>query len=379
LDYDIKIALQISIFLKSILRCKQFVILHELNFYIILSLIVLENTLLINVTHFMRRSEPGAHSIERLFEDIRSHLPGDIRVTVCENKFPSKGLVKRIYDMIRAGRHQGDVNHITGDVHFLTYLLNHRRTILTIHDCVLLERFYGIKHWLLWLFWYWLPSRRCACMTVISEATRQQALRHLKCDPAKIHVIYNNVSEEFRPFPKTFNAISPRILQIGTGPNKNIERVAEALSGMDCRLVIIGHLSLKQIHILKYFQIHYENHVNLSRQALVEQYNLCDFVVFVSIYEGFGLPIVEANAVGRPVVTSNIWSMPEIARDAACLVDPFDVASIRGGLDKVIGDPAYRAHLVQAGFKNVKRFEVNFIAGQYAQLYRNMYALGNMK
>ena len=83
--------------------------------------------------------------------------------------------------------------------------------------------------------------------------------------------------------------------------------------------------------------------------------------------------------VGRPVVTSNLWSMPEVAGNAACLVDPLDVASIRAGICRVIQDSAYRERLVEAGFENVKRFQVETIAAQYANLYRSVYAELNSK
>ena len=332
---------------------------------------------MIRVTHYMRRPEFGVYSLERLYEDVRTHLPADFQVSICVSRLFSRGLFGRLYDIVRSRYCQGDVNHVTGDVHFLTYLMDRRRTVLTILDCVTLERLQGFKRWLLWLFWYWLPEKRCAVIIVISEATRQQVLQHLHCNPDKVRVIYCNVSEEFKPVPKPFNASRPRILHIGTTPNKNLERLVAALESLGIELVIIGKLTESQSHALKQYRVSYDNYVNLSREALVEQYYRCDVLLFASTYEGFGLPIVEANAVGRAVVTSNIWSMPEVAGDAACLVDPFDVASIRAGICRVIEDAAYRKHLVERGFENVKRFHIETIAAQYAALYRDIHARTN--
>lgn len=300
-------------------------------------------------------------------------MPGDIQAKICVSKFPSSGFIKRLYNIVQAWLHQGNVNHVTGDVHFLTYLLSRRKTVLTIHDCVMMERLRGFRRRLFWFFWLWLPEKRCAAITVVSEETKRQVLTYLKCDRKKVRVIYNHVSNEFRPFPSAFNRSYPRLLQVGTFPNKNIERVIAALAGLRCKLVIIGHLSEDHKQGLGRHRIDYENLENLSRESLVEQYALCDMLLFVSTYEGFGLPIVEANAVGRPVLTSNIWSMPEVAGDAACLVDPYSVEEIRAGVLRIINDANYCRKLVENGFENVKRFQIETIAAQYAELYREVY------
>lgn len=327
----------------------------------------------LRVTHYLRKPLNGAHSIERIFSDVRAHLPNDIQVKVCVSKYPSSGVFKRIYNIVQAWFYRGDVNHVTGEVHFLTYSLNRRKTVLTILDCVMMEKLQGFRRWFFWFFWLWLPEKRCSEITVISETTRQQVLRYLNCDPKKVRVIYCHVSNEFRPVQKVFNRSHPRLLQVGTFHNKNIERVVAALEGLSCKLVIVGNLSEVHKQALGKHRIDYENLLNLSREALLEQYVLCDILIFASTYEGFGLPIVEANAVGRPVLTSNIWSMPEVAGDAACLVNPFDVADIRAGILRVIEDAAYRERLVANGFENVKRFQIEAIATQYADLYREIF------
>src|SRR5690606_13296776 len=99
-----------------------------------------------------------------------------------------------------------------------------------------------------------------------------------------------------------------------------------------------------------------------------------DIILFPSIYEGFGLPITEGNKAGRVVITSNISPMKDIAGDAACLVDPFDVLSIRNGLLKVMEDDVYRERLIKNGFENVKRFDAEFISDQYLAIYQKVAA-----
>lgn len=328
---------------------------------------------MIRVTQFLRRSCAGAYSLERLYQDVRNHLPADIQVETRTNRHFSRGFFRRVWDAVAAVGSQSDVNHITGDVHYLAYFLDQRRTILTILDCIPLERSDGIRFWVLWFFWYWLPEKRCAAIAVISEATRQQVLRYVRCDPEKVRVIHCNVSDEFQASASTFDSHCPRILHVGTTVNKNLEAHAAALEDIRCRLVIIGQLSESQISALDRYHIQYDSLSGLSRDALVAEYRRCDLLLFASVYEGFGLPIIEAQAIGRPVVTSDLLSMPEVAGEGACLVNPFDVASIRAGVQRVISDPGYREDLISKGFDNVKRFSTSLIAEQYAALYREVH------
>ena len=218
---------------------------------------------------------------------------------------------------------------------------------MTVHDCITLERLGGLRYWLFWFFWYWLPAKRSAVITVISESTKKELQHHLRSDRYRIEVIPNCVSVEFQPDRRQFNENCPRILQIGTTKNKNIERVAEALEGLSCCLVVIGKLSAEQTTALHRHGIDIENHVGISRAELIAQYQHADIVMFASLYEGFGLPILEANAVGRPVITSRLYSMPEVGGDAACYVDPYDVADIRAAVEKVVDDTEYCLQLIE--------------------------------
>jgi len=321
----------------------------------------------------MRKPNTGNYSVERLYNDVRSNLPDDIKINTKTNKYFSKGIFKRLLDSIIAIKHQKDINHITGDVHYLSFFLERKKTILTILDCVGLERSKGVKFWLLWFFWYWLPEKRCAKIIVISEATKNQVIQYLGCDSKKIKVIHCNVSDEFFYHPKDFNKEKPRILHIGTGENKNLDRHIEAISSMSCTLVIVGRLSDLHKSLLSINNIDYENYEGISNEVLLNEYILCDFLIFASLYEGFGLPIIEAQSVGRPVLTSNIWSMPEVAGEGALLVDPYCIESIREGVRTIINNEGYRNKNIEAGFKNIKRFSSKFIAMEYAKVYREVH------
>ncbi len=322
----------------------------------------------IQITFYHRNLNPD-FSVRRLFNDVRRALPEGFISRVAISRYPSQGFWKRVYNIIEAAFRQGEVNHITGDVHFLAYLLHKQRTLLTILDLVTVHRLSGIHKAIFLFFWYWLPIKRSAIVTVISESTRQDLLRHVSVEPVKIRVVHCPISDAFRPVPKPFPEDRPKILIIGTRPNKNVNRVVQALKGIPCQLRIIGELNDEQENCLRQCGLDYSAVSSISDEQVVEEFSECDMLVFASTYEGFGLPIVEAQATGRPVVTSKILSMSEVGGDAACLVDPYDVDSIRRGIQKVIEDPDYRNQLVTNGFENVERFRAVKIAAQYADIY----------
>ena len=132
----------------------------------------------VHITHFMRRPRESDFSIERLYQDVRGALPEDCQATVWNCCNYSNGLWPRFQDILLARDQQGDVNHVTGDVHYLTYLLDPKRTVLTIHDLVSLERLRGIKRWTLWFLWYWLPvpaqPRRCRYLEQHSPSSSEE-------------------------------------------------------------------------------------------------------------------------------------------------------------------------------------------------------------
>ncbi|MCB7128784.1 MAG: glycosyltransferase family 4 protein [Candidatus Brocadiales bacterium] len=324
------------------------------------------------ITYYHRRLKAGYDSIERLFRQVRLALPGGVVAAVAVPKFISKGLVRRLYNILEAPFRQGDVNHITGDVHYLAYFLRKRKTILTIHDCGNLLRLKGMKRSLFTFFWYRLPMARSAKVTVVSRSTRQQLVKHLRCDEDTIEIVPNCIPDGFQVSPYTFNSVQPRILQVGTGQHKNLVMVAQALAGIPCHLRIIGELSAEQTEALSAYGIDYSSAANLGDDEVDAEYRACDMLVFASTHEGFGLPILEAQATGRPLVTSNLMSMPEVAGKGAILVDPYDPVSVRDGIKEVITSASTRERLIADGLENIQRFAPEIIVDRYLRLYEQM-------
>ena len=328
----------------------------------------------IRVTFYQRKARKyNNFSIENYFNAVRSALPGNIIPVTRISKYESKGIFKRLYNSIEAISRQSDVNHITGDVHYLTYFLNRRKTLLTVMDCGQLKVLKGIKFKLFRYLWFRLPASKSNYITTISTATKNDLLNYIKFDPDKIKVVPVCIAADFKRVDKSFNKSRPRILQVGVTPNKNLERLVTALENIPCTLVIIGDIPqhVKTLAVEKNVQLESFDRP-LSINEVVEQYTLADIITLVSTLEGFGMPIVEGNTVGRVVITGNITSMPEVAGDAAHLVDPFSVEKMREGFIKLIDDDEYRNELIQKGFENCKRFSNEKIAEQFAGIYNIM-------
>lgn len=313
----------------------------------------------------------GNYSVERLFGDIQTSLSD---VFSCERltvRHFSKGLFRRLLICFEVFFKQAKVNLITGDISFVALFLPKKSSILVILDCGFLYETKGVSRWLQELLWARLPVKRAGYVIAISDATKSDVVKITGCNPDKIKVIPCFIEEHYSKSEKVFPAtIPPVLLQVGQAANKNLIRIAQAIEGMNVHLCIIGELT-KDVHdLLQGLSIDYAIHTNLTKAEMLKKYIESDVLVFPSTYEGFGLPILEAQTVGRVVVTSNITCMPWVAGEGACLVDPYSVTSIRDGIERVINDCRFREMLIERGYENVLRFERSTIVGQYESLCR---------
>ena len=159
------------------------------------------------------------------------------------------------------------------------------------------------------------------------------------------------------------------ILHIGTRNHKNLDRVIQALENINCHLIIVGNLTNEHKTLLETYKIRFSNKVALSDREIFNEYIQCDIVSFPSLYEGFGVPIIEAQAIGRVVLTSNIAPMNLIAGSKYFLINPYSIQSIRYGFSKLINDNNFRENLIKVGLENVKKYRANIIANMYQKLY----------
>ncbi len=325
-----------------------------------------------HVTQFERDCTTGGHSIERLFAVVRHRLPENCAIRRVQCPTPQQSWAWFVRGLWKARTAKSEINHIVGDVHYVALALPGRRTILTVHDLKRLSELAGLRRLLYRLLYFSFPLRRCEFVTTISTHVAEELSLEFSFVAEKLQVVPDCVLPEYRQTPYVFNAVCPRILQVGTAPHKNAPRVARALKGIRCTLEIIGRPENTLEEALIAGKVDYEIHWDLSDAEMLLAYQRSDLVVFASLAEGFGMPIIEAQAVGRPVITSNLAPMIDVAGEESCLVDPYDVESIHSAILRVIGDSAYREALVGRGTKNVDRFSADSVAAQYAALYRRV-------
>jgi glycosyltransferase involved in cell wall biosynthesis len=321
---------------------------------------------------YVERKPFESVSIEKAFKEIAANLSEDFVPEFQQAEYGNR-LSDTVCNLLLFRRRPADIYHITGQIHYLALRFPSRNTVLSIMDVRFLYRPRGLRWWVLKKLYLDWPVRRLRYITAISEETKREIIKYTACDPSKITVLdlpLPVVADE-KP-PANFNTERPLILQVGTMENKNIPNLAQALKGVTCRLRVIGKMSDEQRRALEGNGVEFTNAFDLTEEEIREEYRRADLVAFCSTYEGFGLPIIEAQSMRKPVVTSNVSPMKETSGGAACLVDPHDPESIRRGIAKVVDDAVYRESLITAGLENIKRFSPSAVGRQYDEYYKSI-------
>lgn len=321
-----------------------------------------------SITYFHRNLRAG-YSINKVTQTIVSTIEDKEEFYVpCYRCY---GIIKNLWYVFRRRNKQG-INHVTGDIHYCILALIGCKSVLTIHDTVSLDFNKGswmskkITEWL----WYRIPLKLASKVVCISEETRRSVSRYT--NRQDIEVIYNAIDPMFKTLLKNQINNPCKVLIIGTNNNKNVERTIQALQYLDCEITIVGKISELQNRLLAKLRINYINKVGLTDEEVVDEYLNCDIVSFVSLYEGFGMPIIEANQVGRPVLCSNIPVLKEVAGKSAVFVDPYCVNEIHQGFAKLFDDSKLRELCVRNGLENVRRFSSTDIRSNWMDLYSSL-------
>lgn len=321
---------------------------------------------------FIRKKRPEANSIEEIFNSLIKYLGHDTELL--ELPYAGAGISAIVKNIYFARKHRGEINHITGEVHYIA-LGTGCRTLITIHDIQSIIKggwiARTIKKWL----WFNLPLLIARKVSVISSFTEKELVELCPFAEKKISVVNNPINDLQIISPTVFcetTSIKKTILHVGTKPNKNLEGVLRAITNLPIRLVVIGTMTKEQELLADSSGVKYENYYNLPYSRVLELYAIADMVTFPSFYEGFGMPILEANLVGTPVLASDIDVLHEVAGNAAYFVNPYSIEDIRYGIIELLDNNKLKASLIANGRKNIKRFSPQNIARQYKSLYNQL-------
>jgi len=283
--------------------------------------------------------------------------------------------------------------------------------VLTIHDLspILFPETYGKIH--VFLQKYILPKtlKNVDKVIAVSENTKKDIVKYLGFPEESIEVVYNGVDERFKPlshdlcsydlkrdaFARTAmqNSLShdlcsydfsPYILFVGTlEPRKNVTTLLKAFYILKKRkevmhkLVIAGGKGWKNKEVYETMRrLNLSNSVKflgyVPDEELPKLYSGADLFVYPSLYEGFGLPPLEAMACGCPVITSNVSSLPEVVGDAGIMVNPLDINGLADAVYKVLNDEGLREEMVKKGLKRVRMFGWEECARKTLRVYEEV-------
>jgi glycosyltransferase involved in cell wall biosynthesis len=292
-------------------------------------------------------------------------------------------------------RERPDVFHAP---HYVLPPLTRCRSVVTIHDCIHLMFPQYLPSRAAYVYArasMWSAARQAHRILTVSEASKRDIIHFFNVPPEKVVVVYNAIEERFAVTPsdeaiervrERYQLNHPFVLYVGNiKPHKNLVRLIEAFADLrgrgfdELKLLIIGDEISKLPALRRAVHSHkLHKHVRflgyLEGQTLAILYRLASVFVFPSLYEGFGLPPIEAMASGTPVVTSNVSSMPEVTGDAAVLVDPYSVESIMEGIERVLKDPVLSAELREKGIARARQFSWARSVERTRQVYQEVCA-----
>lgn len=342
-----------------------------------------------------------------LFTFPKSNLKKEIKIGIGD-KFssvpalfwPKKGLRKldpffSIFWQNTLKKIKPDLLHLPFifDLYYLS-VPDNIKTIITMYDLIPIlfpKQYFQNKLAEDWYFQRLEQAKKAAKIITISKSSKKDIEHILKIPSEKIKVIYGGIDQRFKVIKKqkieevlkVYKIRGPYILTVSTHSfHKNISRIFQAFKEYikeheETFLVVVCKLipSEKKDWLNQLKMLGIEKKVILTNfvkdDGLPAIYSGAEFLLFPSLYEGLGLPILEAQACGCPVITSNISSMPEVAGKGAILVDPYNINDIVKAMVKC-QIPNTKLQMIRVGLKNIKRFSWKMAAKEVLEVYREV-------
>ena len=318
--------------------------------------------------------------------ELRARLPSEKARIV--SLWPTSSLLRIPLVMPLAARKQGvSLLH----VNYIAPPYCPCPTVVTVHDLsfALFPHFFSPRDHLLLSTLVPISVRRAAKVIAVSQRTKEDLLEHYHLPEDKVTVTYEAASEAFRPLEERsvltqlrerYGLHHPFILTLGNlQPRKNMVRLVKAYDrlrkrGFTHQLVIAGQAHWRSSEIYRAVEEHgLEDEVLFTGYVpdtdLPLLYNAADLFILVSLYEGFGLPVLEAMACGTPVVASRTGSLPEVVGEAGLLVDPLDIEGIAEAIVEVLSQPHLASQLRERGLNRAANFSWRRTAEETLRVY----------
>lgn len=320
-------------------------------------------------------------------------LPDNFRTLI--ERSPVYSLREQAVLSWRLARLRLDLYHST---HYVLPLYVPSRVVVTIHDIIHLLYPQFLPNRLAFVYAQRMMRRslnRANGVIAVSENTKSDLMEYFTVDSEAIRVIYNGVDETFRTklseedLDRWFRQLDirrPYLLFVGNPkPHKNLDRVIQAyaraleIGTFDGPLVCVGDRTAAQFKLRQRAeQLGIADRVRLlghvAQEALPALYQGASLFLYPTLYEGFGLPVVEAMASGTPVLTSNTSALKEIGSGCAHLVDPLDTERMAKAIARIMGDDEYRESLAEKGLDRSRDFRWPLTAERTLELYREVLA-----
>lgn len=276
-------------------------------------------------------------------------------------------------------------------------IINIKPFVLTIHDVSYkyIPKMISLKNRMSILLQLSLNAKRAQKVITVSKHSKADIVKYFKVPEDKIHVIYESVDDNFgkriskqreKDIRKIYNLPQKYILYVGTYlPHKNLENLIKAFhilnknGKIEHKLVLVGKKYGLNYDIISKLIQDLKLETNIIKTGFVEDndlpylYLLSDLFVFPSLYEGFGLPILEAMKCRVPVALANASCFPEIAEAGAIYFDPYDIEDIYKKIELAIYNKEIRNNLIKCGNERVKKFSWSMTAQKTLDIYSEVY------
>lgn len=318
----------------------------------------------------LRHKTKGQNSIEEIAQRISNRL----NIQILELPYESISIIGIIKNIHFIKKIKADVVHVMSPTEAYILPFIKAKRIITFHDLGTIIASRNSIYRIAKMAFYILPAVFFSdFITFVSNETLKEFQKLTGCKKnEKFKVVYNFSDSRFSAgTEKQIKQKQFSILHIGTAHRKSLEMVIEACKGLKVQLDIVGILSDAQQKLLNRYNINYKNEYDITTAQVIEKYFSCDIVSFPSSYEGFGMPIIEANATGKPVIAGDIPILHEIAGDSAVYVNPKSAEQIRGAIQKLQNDSVFYNKMSTLGLKNSKRFSADIIVNKYEKLYNS--------